>query len=117
MPKTIAGNSTVTTIGGKFAGFGPMRRGTTVKNVAAKKVIASHCLTILESAWPLDSSGKDPDSGQRLPAVRARRSAALAVSVRLPIGGRPKASFATFKKNRSPRVTVISSQGTKKSRE
>jgi len=116
IPKAIAGNRTATAIGGSSPPFRLIRRGAIIKKAAARPVMATHCLATRESASLFVSSGNVPASGQRFPAVRAIRSATSAATLSLPIEGRPNDNFATFKKNRWPRVTVISFQGTKKSR-
>jgi hypothetical protein len=88
-----------------------------IKKAAARAVIATHCLAILETFWLLVSPGKGPRSGQRLPAARAMRSATSANTLRLPLEGCPNDSLATFQNYLSLRVTVISFQGTRKSRQ
>src|ERR1700719_3036477 len=48
IPNTIAGNRIATTIGGRADAFGVMSRGATMTKAAARPVIATHCLAILE---------------------------------------------------------------------
>src|ERR1700690_2930176 len=48
IPNTIAGNRIATTIGGRAASYGVISRGAIIKKAAARPVIATHCLAILE---------------------------------------------------------------------
>jgi hypothetical protein len=116
-PKTVAGNRTATMIGGVPAEWGVISRGTIMKNAAAKVAVATHCFKARDRAGLLVSAGKGPSSGQRPPAARAIRSAISADRVRLPTAGRPQEIVATIRRNRTFLLTLIASQGTKKSRQ